>query len=76
MIVNINVRNDGDGYCIGSVVAPTNMAEDEVRSFITWYFDTWREAVPHPECDSDFIQWLVKRGWKKDKNEYITMYFD
>jgi hypothetical protein len=26
----------------------------------------WREAVPHPDCDSEFVAWLVaEKGWKE-----------
>jgi hypothetical protein len=76
MIVNINVRNNGDGYSIGSVVAPAYMTDNDVRVSVDYLWNMWREEVPHPDSDSDFILWLIQKGWQEDKNEYITMFFD
>lgn len=26
-------------------------------------WDEWREENPHPDTDSEFIEWLVEKGW-------------
>ncbi|MCK9433733.1 MAG: hypothetical protein M0R32_02665 [Candidatus Cloacimonetes bacterium] len=52
-------RNYGDGeplsaYIIGAV--KTDKTENQIVAL--WY--EWQERNPHPDCDSEFIDWLIK----------------
>ena len=69
MIVCLNVRDDeGDEYYIGAVTVPvepsTGKPLDDVHITLRELWEAWREEVPHPDCDSDFVDWLIhERQW-------------
>lgn len=83
MIVVIELDVDGTLYTIGEVEVPSIIADDptingfdggrNIGQMIDEYFAEWRGEVPHPEADSQFIDWLVeKKGWKRYSHEVLV----
>ena len=64
-------NDDGPDYFIGCVEVPSNTTYDEACEKLEGCWCDWREEVPHPDADSEFIPWLVeKHGWSEGKGNY------
>jgi len=56
--IDIYVKDQDETYFIGSAVPPSN------NESIDDLWAEWREAEPEPNCDSDFVVWLIdEKGW-------------
>lgn len=58
-----------DGYDVGAVQSPTNDIYETEIERIDKLWNDWHRENPHPDCDSDFVLWLVeKHGYKSYPN--------
>ena len=56
--IDIYVSDVDESYLIGSAIPPDDCQD------INELWNEWREAEPEPDCDSDFVVWLVEeKGW-------------
>lgn len=70
-MITITVKQDGEApYAIGAVLPPDELLADTRagepgfwHAVVLTLWQEWREAVPHPDSDSQFIDWLQERGW-------------
>jgi|GEM_PF-3883423 len=68
--LDLSVSDDGHSYYIGTVELPDG-DYDEVCNKINALWYEWREEVPHPDADSEFINWLVeKHGWVESTGNF------
>ena len=66
MTVTLLVKQSGeDDYIIGTVTAPTTIPDDDIDAALDRLWEEWREAEPTPDTDSEFVTWLVAKGWRE-----------
>ena len=55
---------------IGSVVPPPLIPPEKAAEVLKELWMTWREVVEEPDCDTDFVTWLIQeRGWSEVDSE-------
>jgi hypothetical protein len=58
--IDVYIQDDEGRYFLGSVVPPTRAEGNRINAL--WC--EWREAVPEPDADAEFIVWLIEaKGW-------------
>lgn len=66
MIVTLYVKQTGeDDYIIGTVTPLATIPDDDIDAALDRLWEEWREAEPTPDTDSEFVTWLVAKGWRE-----------
>ena len=66
MTVTLYVKQTGeDDYIIGTVTPPATIPDDDIDAALDRLWEEWREAEPTPDTDSEFVAWLVGKGWRE-----------
>ena len=80
MIICLQIFNEDDGknYDLGDVVPPKyihqpELGEAELSDLITDLWGKWREEVPQPDADSQFVDWLIEKGWTRSDEVVYTI---
>ena len=68
MIVAIHERQNGEvsTELLGYVIPPKNdlRTQADVHTSLNVLWWVWRKEFPHPDCDSQFLEWLESvQGW-------------
>ncbi len=64
MTITLLVQQSGeDAYIIGNVTPPASIPDDKLDAALDGLWAEWREEEPTPDCDSEFVTWLVGKGW-------------
>ena len=76
--IELLVHNDDgspDDYFIGCVEVPPLTTAEEACTKLDLCWAEWRDEVPHPDSDSEFIEWLSKEhGWvSAELNSHHTL---
>ena len=58
-------QSDEEAYIIGTVTPPATLPDDDTDAALDELWAEWREAEPTPDADSEFVAWLVAKGWRE-----------
>jgi hypothetical protein len=77
--ITLFVHQDGeDPYIIGTVRPPADKysfdpdtigQSHNIHYALDMLWRQWREEVPIPDADSEFVKWLIDRGWTELSTE-------
>lgn len=67
MTITLFVQQEGEAeaYIIGTVTPPATVADDDTDAALDALWEEWREEEPTPDADSEFVAWLVEKGWRE-----------
>jgi len=71
--IEVFVHNDdGPDYYIGCLEIPDELVYEEACQKLDEYWAEWREEIPVPDTDSEFISWVADvKGWVQADGNYM-----
>jgi len=64
--ITLYVEDSEERYPIGAVIPPAGSSDNSfLHEILGDLWIEWRETMPHPDSDGEFIDWPIERGWRE-----------
>lgn len=71
-ILSISTRSDGD--CDDCFIGHVETDDIDLELKLDDLWAEWHEENEHPDCDSEFIGWLIEKGHARSPSVALSHY--